>query len=93
MTANFDVPANAARIVVYLGLQNCTGSVWFSGVRLTPLFDLGGPATDTNLVANGDFESFAASWALPSAAAVLHEDDRAEAAISSIVKAAKASKP
>jgi hypothetical protein len=41
----FPVPREAARVVVYLGLQNCTGTVWFDDVRLTAVDAKGRPAT------------------------------------------------
>jgi hypothetical protein len=35
VSAEFAVPRQAARVVAYLGLQNCAGAVWFDDVRMT----------------------------------------------------------
>lgn len=84
VSKQFQVPANTARVVVHLGLDNCTGSVWYADVRLTADSPAPPPATSPapfgtpvsvtpdaqNLLVNGDFTVGRSGWTLPSGVAV-----------------------
>ena len=39
VSGNSNIPYETAKVLVSLGLQVCTGTVWFSGVRLTTVID------------------------------------------------------